>query len=153
MCAKHLPSVLSRPSDWVFTLSFITHWTCDFRKSLKLPAFSSTKRDNKSCLSLPQDCWRVPTSLCTGGRSVKCPVQGIIIFKGLQSFSARVAPRHYMILTRLPNQQRISTSVAVVASGGSPPCSKSSSILNLGTDPRPGPLTPVTQSKGILHLR
>lgn len=53
-------------------------------------------------------------SSCTGNRSIKCPVQRIIIFKGLQFFSTRVAFRHYTILKRFPNQQRISTSVVAV---------------------------------------
>lgn len=53
----------------------------------------------------------------TGDCSTKCPVQGIIIFKGLQFFSARVALRHYTILKRLPNQQRMSMSVVVVSDG------------------------------------
>lgn len=50
---------------------------------------------------------------------MKCPVQGIIIFKGLEFLSTRVALRHYTILKRLLNQQRISTCVVAV-SGGSP---------------------------------
>ena len=57
---------------------------------------------------------------CTGSCSLTCPARGIIIFKGLQFFSTRVALRHYTILKRLLNQQRISTSV-VAASGASPP--------------------------------
>lgn len=55
----------------------------------------------------------------TGSCSLTCPARGIIIFKGLQFLSTRVALRHYTILKRLLNQQRISTSV-VAASGGSP---------------------------------
>lgn len=68
----------------------------------------------------------MPTSSCTEGCSIKCPVQGIIIFKGLQFLSTRVALRHYMILKRPVNQQRISTSVAAASM-------RQGSVLNLGT--------------------
>ena len=52
----------------------------------------------------------------TGHSSTKCPVQGIIIFKGSQFLSTRVTLRHYMFLKRLLDQQRISTDT-VAASG------------------------------------
>lgn len=85
-----------------------------------LPAFSSTTQDNKPGPTLSQDCWRVPGSSRTAGCSFTCPVWGIITFKGLQFLSTRVARRHYTILERLLNQQRISTSAVAAASGGSP---------------------------------
>lgn len=69
---------------------------------------------------LPWDYWRVPKSSGTGDSSIKCPVQGIITFKGLEFLlSTRVALRHYTILKRLLNQQRISTGMVAVR-GGSP---------------------------------
>jgi hypothetical protein len=53
--AKRLPSVLYTMTGLQIgsLLSFIIPWTCDFRKSVKSPAFLSTKQDNMPCLSLP----------------------------------------------------------------------------------------------------
>lgn len=122
-CVPRLDWILLPASPYTGRVTWESH------KS-HLPAFSSTKQDNKPCPSLHQDCWRVPTSLRTGDRAIKYPVRGIIIFKGLQFLSTRVALRHYTILKRLLNQQRISTSavarrVAVLMRHGS--------LLKLGT--------------------
>lgn len=110
-----------------------------------LPAFSSTKWNNRLCPLLPWDCRKAPTSSCTKDSSIKCPAQGIIIFKGFQFLSTRVALRHYVILKRLLDQQRIST--AMVAAGTAALTERQGSILNSGTA-QGLVLCPVTQGKG-----
>ena len=82
--------------------------TCDFGKSLKPFAFSSTKQGNKPCLSLPGDCWRVvPMSLYTGDHCIKCPVQGVIISKDYSPSPQKVALRHDTSQERRPDHQEL----------------------------------------------
>lgn len=110
-----------------------------------LLAFSSTKQGNKPCPSLRQDRWRVPTSSCTGDRAIKYPVRGIIIFKGLQFLSTRVALRHYTSLKRLLNQQRISASAVAVRVAA---LMRQGSLLKLGMILYCGSLLPSHRTKG-----
>lgn len=158
MRAKHLPSVLytlfSLQTGFYSQLRPMSS-TCDLGKSQShLPAFSSTKQDNKPCPSLPQDCWRVPTSSRTGDCAPKYPVWGIMIFEGLQFLSTRVALRHYTILKRLLNQQRISTSMVAVRVAA---LMRQGSILNWGmvlcschTGPRDAGIPVSSQSLAIV---
>lgn len=115
MCVPSICHLSCIPSDRILLLasSYTGRVTWESHKS-HLPAFSSTKQGNKPRPSLPRGLREVPTSSCTGDRTAEYPVQGIMIFEGLQFLSTRVALRPYTVLKRLLNQQRISTSLVAV---------------------------------------
>lgn len=92
---------------------------CGFGKLQKPPTcLFINNMECKALSNAPLGLREGDNKLRTGHSSIKCPVQGIIVVKGSQFFSTRVTLRHYMILKRLPDQQRISTNMGA-ASGGS----------------------------------